>query len=252
LIERLRALGLRRLDFILLTHIHIDHAGAAAALQRAFPEARVHSHPKGAPHVEDPRRLWKGSLAVLGDVARCYGEPPPLPGGCLVAEEQLAQAGITVLPTPGHAPHHVSFLQGEDLFLGEAFGTRIPLPSGQPYLRPATPPRFLPAVHGASIERLLALEPQPRRAVFAHYGAVEGLRPWAELAQAQTARWTDWAAELLAESERDLLARFTARVLREDPLCGGARHAELDQDLRQRELGFFANSLDGILGWLRR
>ena len=142
LIEALQKKGIQRLDYILLTHIHLDHAGAARELLDAFPDARIFCHHSGAKHIVDPGKLWQGSLQVLGDVARMYGEPAPVPAQRMVTEAELKQRGVEVIATPGHAVHHVSYLCDDILFIGEAFGTRVPLDSKKRYLRPATPPRF--------------------------------------------------------------------------------------------------------------
>jgi glyoxylase-like metal-dependent hydrolase (beta-lactamase superfamily II) len=75
LIDELARRGVTRVDYILLTHIHIDHGGGAAELLAAFPGARLYCHPAGVRHMIEPSGLWKGSLAVLGDVAEMYGAP---------------------------------------------------------------------------------------------------------------------------------------------------------------------------------
>ena len=79
LIDELHARGIDKLDYILLTHIHIDHAGATREVLDAFPDARVFCHQTGEKHIIDPGRLWQGSLKVLGDMAVMYGEPAPVP-----------------------------------------------------------------------------------------------------------------------------------------------------------------------------
>jgi len=79
LVGELRRLGVGRLDAILLTHIHIDHAGGAGALLREFPEARVICHPEGIRHLIAPEKLWEGSRKVLGKLAEAYGEIVPVP-----------------------------------------------------------------------------------------------------------------------------------------------------------------------------
>ena len=111
LLSALKILGVRRLDFILLTHIHIDHAGGVRALSDAFPETPVICHPRAIDHLVDPQRLWRGSLNTLGRVARAYGPIEPLPRQRLFAADRLAADGLTAVPTPGHAAHH--FQQGE-------------------------------------------------------------------------------------------------------------------------------------------
>jgi len=160
LLENLDALNLPRLDFILLTHIHLDHGGATAAVLKRWPRAKVICQPKGRSHLIDPGRLWAGSLEVLGHKAEVYGEPGPVNPDSIVSYSALDSYGIDVVPTPGHAPHHICFRHGRTLYLGEAAGTFSSLGQGPDtpdyYLRPATPPRFYPKVALDSLDRLIA------------------------------------------------------------------------------------------------
>ena len=83
LVERLDELGIRTIDYILLTHIHLDHAGGTGQLLRHFPGAKVNCHPKGIPHMVAPQKLWEESIKVLGKVAEAYGEMAPVPESCI-------------------------------------------------------------------------------------------------------------------------------------------------------------------------
>jgi glyoxylase-like metal-dependent hydrolase (beta-lactamase superfamily II) len=263
LAARLRELGLRRLDLVLLTHVHLDHGGATAPLLEAFPGARVVCHPDGRRHLADPGRLWAGSRQVLGRKAEVYGEPRPVPPCALADDDEAARLGIEVIPTPGHAPHHVAFRDGDDLFLGEAAGTfstlgRGPLTTDY-YLRPATPPRFRPEVARASLDRLLALDPLPRRLRFAHHGwfGGDGRRLLTD-ASGQLDLWLGacregldaWPAAVgdIAGAPDALLDDIAARARRRDPLF--ARGEALEADIRERERDFTRQSLRGMLGHL--
>ena len=79
LIRALESFGLKRLDLVLLTHVHLDHSGGLGHLLVRYPEARVICHPRGAPHLVDPARLWTVSLRNLGEIAEMYGKPDPAP-----------------------------------------------------------------------------------------------------------------------------------------------------------------------------
>ena len=144
LVEAIVNLGVDRLDYICLTHIHIDHAGAIGHLARQFPGTPVVCHPNGTPHIVDPERLWQGTLKTLGETGRAYGRMLPVDPARIATESQLASAPFQLLDTPGHSPHHFAIAARDYLFAGEAGGVCLPLPSGDLYLRPATPPRFFP------------------------------------------------------------------------------------------------------------
>lgn len=263
LVEELRALGLRRLDFVLLTHVHLDHGGATAAVVAAFPGARVVCHASGRPHLLDPARLWAGSRQVLGVKAEVYGEPRPVPAAAMVDERTAAARGLVMIPTPGHASHHVAFRDGDDLFIGEAAGTFAALDGGPGaddyYLRPATPPRFRPEVAQASLDRLLSLSPSPRRLRFAHHGWFDGnVRGLLAIARDQIDLWLEACRQELAArrglphtepgDEDELLAAIAGRVCEND--VHYARGDRLPADIRERERDFTRQSLRGMLGAL--
>src|SRR5213078_1345323 len=122
-----RGLELRDVRHLLLSHIHLDHAGATGVLVREHPELQVHVSEIGAPHVVDPSRLERSARRLYGDdFDRLWGElaPVPAPNVHVIGE---AVAGLAAFATPGHASHHVSFLTADgDCFSGDAAGVRIP------------------------------------------------------------------------------------------------------------------------------
>jgi glyoxylase-like metal-dependent hydrolase (beta-lactamase superfamily II) len=170
-------------DYVIVTHVHLDHAGAAGALLRACPNARLVAHPKGARHLVDPARLVAGSIAVYGEsVFRdLYGEIVP------VAADRVIEAGdgheldfrgrpFVFLDTPGHARHHFCLWDrtSEGVFSGDTFGIayREFEVDGRPFLFPTTTPvQFEPEALHQSIDRLMAL--QPRSAYLTHFGRIE-------------------------------------------------------------------------------
>ena len=126
---------------LLLTHIHLDHAGASGVLCRRFPELVVYVHERGAPHLIDPSKLLKSAARLYGDdMERLWGEVAP------VAEERVHTLpaaelveGFRVAYTPGHASHHVAYLHEDtgDAYVGDVAGVRVP-PYG--FTVPPTPP----------------------------------------------------------------------------------------------------------------
>ena len=262
LVAQLEALHLPRLDFILLTHIHLDHGGATSKILERWPEAKVYSHRIGRPHLVDPARLWQGSRKVLGHKASVYGEPLPVPESSLVDTAYLLEQGITVVPTPGHAPHHVSFFCGENLFLGESAGTFSNL--GRPhdslecYLRPATPPRFFPEVADHSILAMLEQTPLPKRLCFAHHGMFTGDgHVLLEHARQQLKRWVEVVRQTLSREGvlasddngiQELVPELMKQLRLADPFF--ARGLEFPDDIRLREEDFTRQTLRGITGYL--
>ena len=130
---------------VVLTHIHLDHAGAAGTLVRENPNVRVYVHAKGAPHMINPERLWASATRLYGDeMDRLWGELRPVPEGALVilAGGERIEAGgreLDVAYTPGHASHHVSYFARDVgvAFVGDTAGVKV-LPDGD--VLPPTPP----------------------------------------------------------------------------------------------------------------
>lgn len=158
-------------DWVLLTHIHLDHAGAAGSLMCALPKARLLVHPRGVRHMVDPARLWEGTAAVYGAerAFELYGRLVPVPAERIVAategmEIDLAGRKLRILDTPGHARHHVCIWDetSRSFFTGDTFGLsyRELDVDGRAFIIPTTTPtQFDPAAMHASIDRMLSFEP---------------------------------------------------------------------------------------------
>lgn len=246
LLESLEILGIDRIDYILITHIHIDHAGGLSKVLSRFPMAMVICHEKAIPLLTDPSKLWAGSLKVLKDKARMYGEPKPLAEDSLIPHTRCAVPGLGVIDTPGHAAHHLSFTWEDYLFVGEAGGNFMALDSGA-YLRPATPPRFFMDAFLDSLEKLLALE--NRTLCYGHFGQVENSYEMLERFRAQLLRWKDILLLELRKGEEDLVPRCMASLLVKDPEL--ARFGDMAPEFQERERYFLTNSINGFLGYLK-
>ena len=165
-----RSLSVSDLDHLLLSHIHLDHAGAAGVLVRMNPELQVHVSEVGAPHLVDPSRLERSARRLYGDAFdELWGEVAPVP------EENIALLqpdvlGLEAFPTPGHASHHACYLaQDGTLYAGDAAGVRIQ-PDG--YACPPTPPpEFDLDTWLRTIDEIERRE--PTRLALIHFGVVD-------------------------------------------------------------------------------
>ena len=161
-----------QVEWLILTHVHLDHAGGAGALLQHLPNARVLVHPRGAPHLIDPARLIAGATAVYGAeaLARSYGEILPVPAERVVQAPDghtllLGTRALQCIDTPGHARHHLCLwdARSRSWFTGDTFGLsyrELDGPDG-PFILPTTSPvQFEPEALKASIALLLSYRPQ--------------------------------------------------------------------------------------------
>lgn len=162
-------LALTDIRHLLLTHIHLDHAGAAGTLVREHPGLRVHVSEIGAPHLLDPSRLERSARRLYGDTFdTLWGELAPVPEGNVEIARDRA-AGLAVFPAPGHASHLIAFVAEDgSCYPGDAAGVRI-MPAE--YIAPVAPP---PDVDLEGWERTLdELEQHAQRLFLPHFGLVE-------------------------------------------------------------------------------
>ena len=248
LVRRLKArLGERDLDYVLLTHIHLDHAGSLGEIFRAWPRARAVAHEKGLRHLAEPERLWAGTREVMGDLAVMYGRPEPLDPGRLISHREADLPGLRLWETPGHAAHHLSFRLEEVWFPGEVCGCPH-LWEGRLYNRPATPSRFSLKLALASLDRLLA-EPDGL-ACFPHFIAGLPFKEALILGRRQLNFWSEFlrrpeAAPRPGESRTERLDRLADQLWLADPLLAplrGLPSAEIG-----RERFFLRNNINGLL-----
>ena len=158
-------------DWVIPTHVHLDHAGGVGPLMQSLPDARVLVHPRGARHLVDPSALYQGALAVYGqaEMDRSYGQLVPVPAERVVSSSdeqtvQLGQRALRLIDTPGHARHHHAVWDPvtRGWFTGDTFGLsyRELDVAGRPWILPtSTPVQFEPEALRHSIERLLAADP---------------------------------------------------------------------------------------------
>lgn len=248
LVWALEQLHVENVDYVLVTHVHIDHAGGLALLLRHYPGARVVAHPQGHQHLLDPSRLWEGSLKTLGDLAKAYGRIEPISVSNLVSQGELPSS-LQVIPTPGHAPHHQSYLYrhpgGNLLFAGEAAGIFI---GGTPsYMRPATPPRFFFEVTISSLEALMQV--QASWICYGHCGFSAHPARLMAMHREQLLLWREVISEHLQLTDNPDTSQLQQALLGRDPLLAG--YFSFDSSTRQREDYFFDNSIKGFVQYLQ-
>ncbi|MBU3697289.1 MBL fold metallo-hydrolase [Dechloromonas sp.] len=228
-LEALNKLGLGReaVDYVILTHIHLDHAGGAGTLMREFPNAKLVVHPRGSRHMAEPSKLVAGVTAVYGAeyVENVYGDILPIPADRIIDAHEgltlpLGRRELLCIDTPGHAKHHICIVdkQSASIFTGDMFGLsyREFDVDGRQFILPTTSPtQFDAAEMHASIDRLMGFAPQAM--YLTHYAQLHDVP-----AQAAALRRRLDAHVAVAEAHVD---------------AGEARHAAIKQGITDVLLG---------------
>jgi glyoxylase-like metal-dependent hydrolase (beta-lactamase superfamily II) len=263
LLAALDELGVARaaVDYLLLTHVHLDHAGGAGALMRELPNARALLHPRGAPHMIDPARLIAGSKAVYGEepFARLYGELVPIP----VQRVQVVKDGervplggrtLELIHTPGHAQHHYVVVDAAhaSIFSGDTFGISYrALDTGNgAFITPSTvPTQFDPEQHLASVDRILGYRPES--IYLMHFSRVTDVPRLGKSLKEQIVELARIARAHAGDPDpavgirADMLALWLALARRH-----GCRQS--DAGLEQVLEGDLALNTQGLIAWLSR
>jgi glyoxylase-like metal-dependent hydrolase (beta-lactamase superfamily II) len=218
---------------LLLTHIHLDHAGAAGALVERFPRLEVWVHERGAPHLADPSRLLASAERIYGDeMEELWGRVLPVPERnlrVLEGGESVAAAGreLEVAYTPGHASHHVVYFDRSDAtaYVGDVAGVRIP-PSD--FVRPPTPPPDIDVERWLDSIALVA-ERRPARLALTHFGMVVDPQPHLEQTATRLREQAALVRSLLDEhgDTPDAVAAFVEEVDRRTREAAGVETASV-------------------------
>jgi glyoxylase-like metal-dependent hydrolase (beta-lactamase superfamily II) len=215
LLDGLRGRGLELKDVrhLLLSHIHLDHAGAAGVLVREHPALQVHVSEVGAPHLIDPERLERSARRLYGEAFdTLWGELAPVPAeNVRVVGEQVV--GLECFPTPGHASHHVSYLAADGtLYAGDAAGVRIP--PHRSVLPPTPPPELDPEAWSRTLDEIERRAPE--RLALVHFGVAADVAEHLARLRRRLAEWVERVgagldAERFSEAARgDLRAESEA------------------------------------------
>ena len=221
---RQRGLELQDLGHLLLSHIHLDHAGAAGVLVRQHPTLQVHVSEIGAPHLEDPSRLEASARRLYGDTFdTLWGELAPVPEANIrvVGSDVL---GLECFPSPGHASHHVCYLAGDGtLYAGDAAGVR--LQPDRTVVPPTPPPEFDLEEWNRTIDEIE--KRRPSRLALVHFGVAEDPGPHLAQLRQRLADWTARVGQGVTEQE------FSESVRSDVAATGG------DVDTYERAMPFW-------------
>ncbi|NII05684.1 MBL fold metallo-hydrolase [Luteibacter anthropi] len=211
------------IDWVILTHVHLDHAGGAGELMRHLPNARLAVHPRGARHMIDPSILIAGATAVYGEAAmrRDYGDIVPVPEDRVVEATDgfvvdLAGRALLCIDAPGHARHHIAIHdeRANAFFTGDVFGLsyrELDTAKG-PFILPTTSPvQFDPDEAHASIDRMLRYKPEAM--YLTHYGRVEDVRRLATNLHEQIDAMVAMARRHAGDADREALMAEDFRAL---------------------------------------
>ncbi|MCX8085371.1 MAG: MBL fold metallo-hydrolase [Rhodocyclaceae bacterium] len=250
-------------DYVIVTHIHLDHAGGSGAYMQAFPNAKFVVHPRGARHMIDPTKLMAATEEVYGKetAQRLYGTLIPVPAERVIETNdglvlKLGRRELACYDCPGHAKHHIFIHDraANGIFTGDTFGIayrEMDDASGRPFVFPCpTPSQFDPVDWRDSVERMIALEPE---AVYlTHFSRIAPPRPLAQDLLRRIDECVRLTKETLREGEDGAHARLMAKLA--DYLVAEARaHGTLLPEAEIRALWQMDLDLDaqGLLIWAR-
>jgi len=243
-------IALTDINYILVTHIHLDHIGNLGEAMRQMPNAVAIVHEKGKPHLIAPARLWESSQQTLGELAIKYGQPTPVPEDKLIAAKDamridLGSTDIEVLLSPGHASHHLNFLDIKErrLFVGDSVGVYI---EDIDLIRPDTPSPLNLDQALSSLDKLIGVS--PASLCFTHFGCVSNAVERLRSHKQRMALWGRIIAEHLAD-EADWQTVYE-EIKKTDKVM--ERLNLLPPDLREREFYFIERSIAGYINYFKK
>jgi glyoxylase-like metal-dependent hydrolase (beta-lactamase superfamily II) len=251
-------------DYVFLTHVHLDHAGGAGSLMQQLPNARCVIHPRGAPHMADPTKLIAGTQGVYGkDKAfELYGDIVPIDADRIIEagdEDSFSFGGreVRALHTEGHARHHYCLHdpQSRGVFTGDSFGLSyrdLDTENGEFIFPTTTPPHFEPTEAHKAVDRIMAQDPE--RLYLTHYSVVTDVGRLANDMHECLDGFVAIARKHQDRDDRQTLIRDDLFEFISDRLVahGYDKGREAMWSLLQHDMNLNAQGLDAWLSWLER
>jgi len=234
LLAALKELGVKpgQVSHIVLSHIHLDHGGAAGLLMKHLPKAKLLVHERGATHLVNPEKLWIQSRDALGEIAQEYGKPEPVPEERIVigAEGMILDLGrnlkLKIIETVGHASHHLSYYEMSNgiVFTGDSAGVYL---RNLDLIVPTTPAPFYLDAALDSLEKLIRLK--PKALCYSHFGKADNAADNLQKYKRQLKLWLSIVRNELKEGgnaasirckimERDTALQRAAKHISEHPI----------------------------------
>ncbi|MEM2101985.1 MAG: MBL fold metallo-hydrolase [Candidatus Bathyarchaeia archaeon] len=253
LLEGLKELEVKfeNVNYIAVSHIHLDHGGGTGTLMKHLPNANLIVHPRGAPHLVNPEKLWEQSLQVLGKIAELYGKPEP------VAKERILDTydGMTVnlgksieievVETLGHASHHQSYFEKQDrtVFPGDAGGIYL---NQFDVIVPTTPPPFHLETTLSSINKLL--QKKPKQIGYTHFGFAKNAEEKLKRHASQLKLWADIVADGVKKGES--LETISERINKNDPAVKAVAEYIKTHPIMSR--GIVKQNVEGFISYFQK
>lgn len=241
---------LEDIEYVAVTHVHLDHGGGTGSLLKFLPNAKVLVHPRGMPHLVNPERLWQSSQMILGFVSEIFGKPEPVPQERIISLSEgsfdLDDGGkLKVIETLGHASHNLSFHESFNggVFPGDAAGTYFP---EFDVVMPTTPPPFHLRLSLASIDKIISLKPTVL--YYSHFGkasnAVERLKNY----KLQLELWDKIVQEGVKKNQS--LDEIRERILAEDKVMNRLSSYLKSHRIYSRTV--LLNSVQGFIDYAKK
>lgn len=254
LISGLKELDIRfeDIEYVAITHVHLDHGGGAGTLLKFLPNAKVLVHPRGMPHLINPERLWSSAQTVLGFVSEIFGKPEPAPKERIISVTEgtfdLGEgAKLKAIETLGHASHNLSFQESFNggIFPGDAAGTYFPEFA---VVVPTTPPPFHLETALASLDKLIGLKPTVL--YYSHFGKATDAMQRLKDYKVQLELWARIAEEGVKTNQS--LDQIRDRIIAEDKVLSQVAVASFIESHRIYSKTVLENCVKGFIDYAKQ